>query len=358
MDMKDIFKKAYKGSYYTITGAGGDLEEWKKGYQELLDKENIGKVEEWITFKGKDMNEWAHLTGSNAYDEDLTFLMFPLEHLDVKKLPIFKIKLQDRWFDDIVDNNARREHYHPIEDTLEEGMPDELFYAIKVTANKMVNFLMKKGVKDMEISDAVQKPGFLYDNLYDLIKDKGLEKEFKASFLTEDIEEPEEVEEVEKSTDVVDDEEVVEDKEEEIPVESKDAEMISSLNSIITTLIKSEYDAIQEYKDAVSQLTAIKENIAGESEEITGVINILKDIADEEMAHVGELQSSLNHLLGEEQVDDQLEKGSDEAEEMLEPEEEPEEEIKEEAEEEVITEDADLDAIDKELAELEKELND
>lgn len=24
------FEKAYKGSYYTITGVGGDIEEWKK----------------------------------------------------------------------------------------------------------------------------------------------------------------------------------------------------------------------------------------------------------------------------------------------------------------------------------------
>ena len=26
------FEKMYKGSYYTIVGCGGDLEEWKNGY--------------------------------------------------------------------------------------------------------------------------------------------------------------------------------------------------------------------------------------------------------------------------------------------------------------------------------------
>lgn len=107
--MKKLLQKAYEGSYYTITGAGGDLDEWKKGYQELLDKEEIGTIKEWITFKGKDMNEIYNLTGRNAYEDDLTFLTFPLDGLNTGKLAIFKLKMQDRWFDDIVDNNRRRE---------------------------------------------------------------------------------------------------------------------------------------------------------------------------------------------------------------------------------------------------------
>ena len=107
--MKELLEKAYKGSYYTIAGCGGDLEEWKKGYQELLDKEEIGTIKEWITFKGKDMNETYNLTGRNAYPEDITFLAFSLDSLNVGKLAIFKLKMQDRWFDDIVDNNRRRE---------------------------------------------------------------------------------------------------------------------------------------------------------------------------------------------------------------------------------------------------------
>ena len=102
------FKKLYDGCYYTITGAGGDLEEWKTGYQELLDKEGIGKIKEWVTFKGKDMNKFYHLTGANKYPENITFLAFPLDGLNPNKLAIFKLRMQDRWFNDIVDNNARR----------------------------------------------------------------------------------------------------------------------------------------------------------------------------------------------------------------------------------------------------------
>lgn len=101
----DTLDKAYNGSYYTITGAGGDLTQWEEAIQNLLNKENIGQVKEFITFKGQDMNDKYHLKGTVAYPNDLTFLAFPLDGLDVGKLAMFKLKMGDRWFDDIVDNN-------------------------------------------------------------------------------------------------------------------------------------------------------------------------------------------------------------------------------------------------------------
>lgn len=106
---KELFEAAYEGSYYTIIGCAGDLNEWIAGYRELLGDRGIGKPEQFTTFKGKDMNEVYGLTGSNAYTDNLTFLMFPLDGLVVPKLAIFRLQAQDKWFDDIVDNNQRRE---------------------------------------------------------------------------------------------------------------------------------------------------------------------------------------------------------------------------------------------------------
>ncbi len=107
---EEIFKAAYEGSYYTIMGCGGDLNEWTSGYSELLDSYGIGVPKEFITFMGGDMNAVYGLTGDNAYAEDLTCLMFPLDGLAVPKLAFFKLRAQDRWFDDIVDNNERRQN--------------------------------------------------------------------------------------------------------------------------------------------------------------------------------------------------------------------------------------------------------
>lgn len=104
-----LFKKAYEGSYYTIMGCGGDLNEWKEGYNGLLSEEGIGTPTAWFEFTGKEYNDEFKLTGSNRYSDTLHCLCFPLDGLDVGKLAMFKIKMQDRWFDDIVDNDLRRE---------------------------------------------------------------------------------------------------------------------------------------------------------------------------------------------------------------------------------------------------------
>ena len=105
----DILRAAYEGSYYTIEGAGGDPQEWKDGIGSALREQGIGEVTKWISFTGKDMNDEFNLTGSNRYPDSLHFLAFPLDGLDISKLAMFKLMMGDRWFDDIVDNNARRE---------------------------------------------------------------------------------------------------------------------------------------------------------------------------------------------------------------------------------------------------------
>jgi len=110
-DIAKFFEEAYNGSYFTIEGAGGDLNDWMNGLNELLGKESIGQVETFYTFKGSDMNKYYKLTGDNKYPNNLTFLSFPLDGLSTGKLAMFKLRMGARWFDDIVDNNARREGY-------------------------------------------------------------------------------------------------------------------------------------------------------------------------------------------------------------------------------------------------------
>lgn len=100
----DILREAYDGSYYTISGAGGNLQDWKDGYQNLLNEEGIGKVSKWAEFTGQDVNNEFNLTDDNKYPDNFQFLAFPLDGLDIPKLAMFKIKMRDRWFDDIIDN--------------------------------------------------------------------------------------------------------------------------------------------------------------------------------------------------------------------------------------------------------------
>lgn len=57
---------------------------------------------------GKTMNEICHLTGQNAYPDDLTIF-------SIKEFKGLAIMFGARWMADIVDNNAYRENYHPFE---------------------------------------------------------------------------------------------------------------------------------------------------------------------------------------------------------------------------------------------------
>lgn len=100
----EILNEAYEGSYYTILGCGGDLNEWKNGYQEMLDKEEIGTISKWVEFTGADMNNELELSGKDRYPNDLHILAFSLDGLNISKLAMFKIRMGDRWFDDIIDN--------------------------------------------------------------------------------------------------------------------------------------------------------------------------------------------------------------------------------------------------------------
>ena len=107
--MKKVnLKDAYNGSYYTIEGAGGDLQEWVDGYNSMLEEQGIGKPIEWFTCKGRDVNEEFGLEGNERYKDDLTLLFFPLDGLNIGLLAIFKLRMGNRWFDDIIDNSLFR----------------------------------------------------------------------------------------------------------------------------------------------------------------------------------------------------------------------------------------------------------
>lgn len=100
---------AEKESWYTIAGAGGDPQEWVDGVEKLLAEEGIGKPVAWYRSTGKDVNAQAGsgVCPNDQFQESLAFLLFPLTGLHVGKLAMFKLQMQDRWFDDIVDNMRR-----------------------------------------------------------------------------------------------------------------------------------------------------------------------------------------------------------------------------------------------------------
>ena len=117
---KSIFNRLYKNEALTAEGVNindGNLEVINKWYRtnSMCSASNVNIY----IIKGKVMNSFYHLTGDNAYSDDLTIVC--IDWIESKAKDPYKSSW--RWFSDVVDNNAKREiakgnhhydHYHSI----------------------------------------------------------------------------------------------------------------------------------------------------------------------------------------------------------------------------------------------------
>ncbi len=98
----------YRDSALTFEGITRDtipdVVQWVKQYTRFKGKEEVFVV------RGETMNNLYGLTGTNQYVTHLNIVCVKLSDLvDPTKLAIPRFRVGGRWFDDVVDNNARRE---------------------------------------------------------------------------------------------------------------------------------------------------------------------------------------------------------------------------------------------------------
>lgn len=103
---KDQLDKLYKGSALTFEGViPSEAPKYRDYFKNLT---NIDESKPCYHIKGKVMNEVYGLTGSKAYNDELNIICFPLDTFEnVGKIIIARFQIRGRWFDDVVDNNAR-----------------------------------------------------------------------------------------------------------------------------------------------------------------------------------------------------------------------------------------------------------
>ena len=103
---KDKLDLLYENSALTIEGL---TEESIPDFVNWLEENTTFTNNEPIIYiiKGKTMNKEYRLHSTNAYQDDLTIVSV----MDINPLPIVikRFTIGARWFDDIVDNNRRRE---------------------------------------------------------------------------------------------------------------------------------------------------------------------------------------------------------------------------------------------------------
>lgn len=107
---KEELDALYLCSALTIEGLSAD-EENLSLYLEALKELTTVKKNRFYVISGKLMNETYHLTNENAYPDDLTIVsMKNGEDIEVNTaLCLQRFQFDGRWFDDVVDNNARKE---------------------------------------------------------------------------------------------------------------------------------------------------------------------------------------------------------------------------------------------------------
>lgn len=110
----DCFAKLYGDSAFTWEGIALYDDEDAQKVVDFFEEQGFltdNPRHEVVLYKtsGLDFNRFYKLTGDNRYPSDLTIVSIPLYYLDISNMIPIQLKFGARWFDDIVDNNQRRE---------------------------------------------------------------------------------------------------------------------------------------------------------------------------------------------------------------------------------------------------------
>lgn len=101
---KEQLNVLYNNSAFTIEGLAEesipDLIAWLEENTTF----NVDEPKVYIT-KGSVMNDMYNLSGDNAYQSDLNIVS--IVDIDLFKVALKRFSVGGRWFDDIIDNNAR-----------------------------------------------------------------------------------------------------------------------------------------------------------------------------------------------------------------------------------------------------------
>lgn len=107
---EDDLDKLYDDSAFTFEGFMVDDENLTKLVNFLKENTEVILPIKIYRISGEMMNSKYGLTEDNAYPDDLNIVSLPLNNWnELGDLPMIKIQIGARWFDDIVDNNRMRQ---------------------------------------------------------------------------------------------------------------------------------------------------------------------------------------------------------------------------------------------------------
>jgi len=147
---KEQLDELYKCSALTFEGVWTDnksikwIIDWIKKYSEVSNPLPIHII------TGQVMNKEYHLTGKNKYPNEYTILSIKLN--DIKNVPSIALKRFDvrgRWFDDIVDNNKRREEEKTKPKCALIGQDGNIYNLMGIASRTLKENKMQEEAKEM-----------------------------------------------------------------------------------------------------------------------------------------------------------------------------------------------------------------
>lgn len=124
----ELLQEFCNKSMFTFEGIDISDKKGLKEFEKLIETQgyNVDKNKRgWFWFNGVVMNRCYGLTESNAYPDDLVFLVIP-DYYN----PMVKIATGARWFDDIVANNTIKQN------SIDSGTDPDFDYIVKENADE------------------------------------------------------------------------------------------------------------------------------------------------------------------------------------------------------------------------------
>lgn len=144
---KNMFRELYDDSALTWEGLVTDDDNMAAAAEwlEEIGAKPVFPLTFYVTF-GAMMNDICDLKGDNAYPDQLRIVSVKLEDLgDVSKVIMARFDVGARWFNDIVDNNARRQESVIDREKLAYYLEEEMITEFDSPEERMRYFYLYDG---------------------------------------------------------------------------------------------------------------------------------------------------------------------------------------------------------------------
>lgn len=183
VNSNEQFEKLYNSSALTLEGLDDTdknlygFANWIKNLSEISNPLNM------YIIKGKQMNEQYGLSGKNKYPAELRIVCVELKDIkQVDKIIMPRFEINGRWFDDVVDNNVRREGRNSIKPKCALiGKNGNIFNLMGIASRTLEENNMREKAKEMReritSSNSYDEALFIIQEYVEVTDEEGLDEE-------------------------------------------------------------------------------------------------------------------------------------------------------------------------------------